>query len=31
MSRYFTDKEFEEAGCQICEDISDCDLIIGVK
>lgn len=27
----YTDQEFSEAGCQINEDLSSCDVILGVK
>ena len=30
-SRIYTDNKYEEVGCLITEDISDCDLILGVK
>lgn len=30
-TRIYTDSQFKSAGCQISENISDCDLIIGVK
>ena len=29
--RIFTDEEWRSVGCEVTEDISDCDLIIGVK
>lgn len=29
--RIFSDSKFAEAGCVISEDISDCDLVLGVK
>lgn len=30
-SRVYSDSAFKRAGCDVTEDISDCDLIIGVK
>ena len=30
-SRVFSNKQFKEAGCIIDEDITDCDIILGVK
>ena len=30
-TRIYSDSQFTEAGCQITTDITDCDLIIGVK
>lgn len=29
--RVFTDQEFTKVGCEINEDLSDCDVILGVK
>lgn len=29
--RIFSDKEYEEAGFQVTEDVSDCDVLLGVK
>ena len=29
--RTFTDKEYEEAGVEVTTDISDCDVLLGVK
>ena len=29
--RAFTDKEYQEAGIQLKEDISDCDILMGIK
>ena len=30
-SRCFTDKEYELAGVEVVEDISDCDIMMGIK
>ena len=29
--RIFSDKEYRDAGFEVCEDISDCDVLLGVK
>lgn len=30
-TRAFSDKEYAEKGLEVCEDVSDCDLLIGIK
>jgi hypothetical protein len=29
--RCFTDKEYQIAGVQVVEDVSDCDILLGIK
>lgn len=30
-NRCFSDREYESAGVQLCEDMSDCDVLLGIK
>ncbi len=30
-TRAFSDREYEEKGLEVCQDVSDCDLLIGIK